>query len=125
MSGVDSLIILATLNNSTASSSSSSSNRLLDFTNVFLLPPICLLGAILNALCIWVVANLPGELYAFIMCHSICDLAFLFINMFTCVIRCGAYCPYGDAYVSKIWELYVHLYVGNTFLLFGIGLDIV
>ena len=103
------------------------STALSDFTNVFVLPPICGVGMVLNLFCIIVVSRkeLAGELYTFMLFHSICDFAFLFINVFTCVIRCGVYCPYGYAYLSKVWELYVHLFTGNSFLFFGTGLDIV
>lgn len=108
-------------------STESLSLRSSDFVNVFILPPICLVGIVLNVICIIVVAQkeLTGELYSFILFHSICDLIFLFINTFTCIIRCGIYCPYTFAFLSKIWELYFHLFTGNTFLLFGTGLDIV
>lgn len=103
------------------------STRIGDIANVFVLPPICIVGIALNAACITVVAQkeLNGELYSFIMFHSICDLIFLFINTFTCIIRGGIYCPYTYAFLSKVWELYVHLFTGNSFLLFGTGLDIV
>lgn len=103
------------------------STRITDVANVFVLPPICIAGIVLNAACIAVVAQreLNGELYSFIMFHSICDLIFLFINTFTCIIRCGVYCPYAYTFAAKVWELYFHLFTGNSFLLFGTGLDIV
>lgn len=109
--------------NSTASLSS----RISDIANVFVLPPICFTGFLLNLICLIVIMKpeLKGEVYTFIMFHSFCDLIFLFINFFTFIIRCGVFCNYGYSFLSKLWELYVHLFIGNSFLLFGTLLDII
>lgn len=120
---MNSTLLTKPIYNSTASLSS----RVTDIANVFVLPPICVFGIVLNIFCIIVVSRkeLSGELYTFILFHSICDLIFLVINVFTCIVRCGIYCAYGYAFLSKVWELYIHLFTGNSFLLFGTGLDIV
>jgi hypothetical protein len=103
------------------------SSRVSDIANVFVLPPTCVVGMVLNLLCIICIMQpeLKGEVYTFMLIHAVTDFIFLFINTFTFIIRCGVYCDLGYAFLSKAWELYIHLYIGNTFLLFGTLLDII
>lgn len=112
-------------------STESLSLRFADSLNVFVLPPICLAGMTLNLVCVLVVATqrkqrlTSGALYSFVIAtRSLADLVFLCINSFTCVIRCGSLCPHAYTFAAKVWELYVHLFVGNTLLLFATSLDL-
>ena len=103
----------------------------MDYSNVFVLPSICAIGIVTNIINIVVFAerkllsnknkNLM-EKYMFI--NSITDLVFLFIEFFLVIIRCGNLCPLGYEFSSKIYELYVYLFVGYTIISFQLLLDI-
>ena len=103
------------------------SARISDISNVYILPPLCLLGIIFNTITLFVLikSNLKKEIFRFILITTVCDLCFLVINSFTFLIRCGSLCATGYTFSSKFYELYVHLYIGNTFLLFGTLLNII
>jgi hypothetical protein len=107
-------------------SKDSLSSIVTDVGNVYILPPICLFGIFFNLLSVITLfrSNLKNSIYQFMLINSICDLVFLSICIFTAIIRCGRFCPYGYNYYSKLYEQYVYLYVGNTILAFGALLDI-
>ena len=56
--------------------------------------------------------------------NSLTDLVFLFIEFFLVIIRCGNLCPLGYEFSSKIYELYIYLFVGYTIISFQLLLDI-
>lgn len=86
-----------------------------DYSNVVLLPSICFFGILTSIACILGSykrdeSNSMAVCYIFI--NSLIDLLFLVIQFFLVIIRCGTLCPYGYTYASKIYELYVYLYIG-------------
>jgi len=56
--------------------------------------------------------------------NSIADLVYLLVDFFLVIIRCGNLCPYGYAYASKFYELYIYLFVGYTIVTFLVVVDI-
>lgn len=97
-----------------------------DIANVFVLPPLCLIGMLLNLICIIVILQpeLKGEIYSFMLFHSICDFIFLLICFFTFIIRCGSFCKHSYTYGAKTYELFIYLFIGNSFLQFDTLIDI-
>ena len=101
--------------------------RITDIGNTFILPPICILGVLMNLLNVIVLLqpDLKDAIFSFMLINSIADFLFLFICSFTFIIRCGVLCNSGYTYESKFFELYIYLFVGNSILLFSTLLDIV
>ena len=89
--------------------------RFVDYSNVYLLPPICAFGIATNILCI-IVSSKRDESNAksldYILLNSIIDVIFLLIQFFLFIIRCGALCPYGYTYGAKFYEAYIYLFIG-------------
>ncbi|RNA36356.1 hypothetical protein BpHYR1_007041 [Brachionus plicatilis] len=96
------------------------SEETIDLVNIYVLPSVCLLGIILNFLSIIILVRLrfKTELYKFMLSISVSDFLFLLMSIFLVVFRCGRFCPYGYTYISKLYELYFYLYLGNVLLMF-------
>ncbi|CAF0913954.1 unnamed protein product [Brachionus calyciflorus] len=94
--------------------------EIIDLANIYVLPIVCLIGIILNFLSTFVLFKLraKSELYKFMLSISISDFLFLLLSIFLVIIRCGRFCQYGYTYISKFYELYFYLYLGNIFLMF-------
>ncbi|CAF0720134.1 unnamed protein product [Brachionus calyciflorus] len=107
-------------------STESLSLRITDIGNSFILPPICFIGIILNLINILVLLQpeLKDEINKFMLINSILDLKFLLICSVTFIIRCGSFCQFGYTYISKFYELYIYLFVGNSILLFATLMEI-
>jgi hypothetical protein len=101
-------------------------SKLTDIGNVFILPPICFFGLIANLINIVVILQpeFKGTVYHIMLMNTITDFCFLSIMFFIVIIRCGSLCPYGYTFASKVYEQYIYLFIGNTFLLFGTLHDI-
>ena len=128
---------MASFNNSTIylekifKSKTELSTRESDFVNVFIFPFICLFGITTNIMNMIILfdkkmfeklSNNLMQKYMFI--NSLADLLFLFVVFFLVIIRCGNLCPYGYAYGSKFYELYIYLFVGYTIVTFLVLIDI-
>ena len=101
--------------------------RLTDIANVYVLPPICLVGIVTNLLCLVCILqpeNRSNTVFHFMLVNTVTDFCFLSICVFIVIIRCGVYCNHGYAFFSKLYEQYIYLFVGNSFLLFGTLMDI-
>lgn len=94
--------------------------KLVDIANIFVLPFLCAIGIVLNLASIFVILKLTlkTELYQFMFLNSFVDLLFFIFSIFMALVRCGRYCSLGYTYLSKIYELYIYLYVGNVLLMF-------
>jgi hypothetical protein len=105
--------------------------RFADYSNVYLLPSICLFGMLTS------LASLAAsfkhdetnvKMMTFIFLNSLIDFAFLFIEFWLVLIRCGTLCPYGYTYFAKFFEIYIYLYVGyilvNSQVFLGIYVSI-
>lgn len=91
--------------------------RFSDYSNVFMLPPICYFGVITNLICMIVSFRSDDsndKTLNYIFINSVIDFFFLLIESFLVIIRCGILCPYGYKYASKFFEIYIYLYVGYT-----------
>ena len=89
--------------------------RFADYSNVYVLPPICAFGIATNILCIIVSAKRDesnAKSLDYILLNSLIDFFFLLIQFFLFIIRCGALCPYGYTYGAKFYEVYIYLYIG-------------
>jgi hypothetical protein len=107
------------------------STKEFDFINVFIFPFICFFGMVANVISIIILfdkkmfnkaRNNLIQNYMFV--NSIADLMYLLVDFFLVIIRCGNLCPYGYAYASKFYELYIYLFVGYTIVTFLVLLDI-
>jgi hypothetical protein len=100
--------------------------KTIDDLNVYVLPFIssyCLLG---NMICIIIFSNkiFNGIIYQLMMIESIAAILYSILNFFIFIFRCGIHCPYGYDYSSKIYELYVYIYIGKSIELFIILIDL-
>lgn len=97
--------------------------RFFDYSNVYVLPSICIFGLATSLISIIVAvkrddrepstkANSNKKSFDYILLNSIIDFLFLLIELFVVVVRCGVLCPYGNKYGSKVYEIYIYLYVG-------------
>lgn len=102
-------------------------NRFVDYSNVYLLPSICLFGIITSFICI-VVSFKRDESNAktldYIFLNSLIDFSFLCIQSFLFIIRCGMLCPYGYTWFAKFYEIYIYLYIGYILVTSQIFLNI-
>ena len=89
---------------------SSLSSKVYDYTNVFALPTICLIGIITNLLSIVIISKIMRNetIYFYMLINSISELLFLAISFFTFLFRCGLLCSVGYTYESKWYELYIY-----------------
>lgn len=97
-------------------------SRFLDYSNVVLLPAICLFGMATSLVCI--LASWPRrrrrtdesnvKIFNYILINSSVDFVFLFTQFFSVIVRCGSLCPYGYSYASKVYEIYVFWLVGYS-----------
>ena len=101
--------------------------KFLDYTNVFFLPLASLFGIITNMLSIIIIAFLNKKEFMnnFMLTNSILNLIFSLINIFIVIIRCGSLCPLGYKFYSKVYELYIYLFVGNIIILTCVLMDLV
>ena len=93
--------------------------RFADYSNVYVLPPICAFGIATNILCIIVSAKRDesnAKSLDYILLNSVIDVVFLLIEFFLFIIRCGALCPYGYTYGAKFYEIYIYLFVGYVLI---------
>lgn len=102
------------------------SEETIDLVNIYVLPAVCLIGIILNFLSIIILVRLrfKTELYKLMLSISISDFLFLLLSIFLVIFRCGRFCPYGYTYISKFYELYFYLYLGNVLLMFVLVINL-
>ena len=101
--------------------------RFTDYSNVYLLPSICLFGIITNTFCIIVSFKRDesnAKILDYIFLNSLVDFSFLLIQSFLFIIRCGVLCPYGNTFMAKFYEVYIYLYVGYVLVTAQILLNI-
>lgn len=102
-----------------------STSHIADLFNVYILPPICLAGVLLNLLSSIVSFHFRhNRIFFYMLISSFSDMTFLFINFFLIIIRCGSLCPIGYTYASKVYEIFIYLYIGSTLLMFSSLLEI-
>lgn len=90
-------------------------NRFVDYSNVYVLPSICLFGIITSFTCILVSFKRDetnAKTFNYIFLNSLIDFSFLVIQSFLFIIRCGILCPYGYTWFAKFYEIYIYLYIG-------------
>jgi hypothetical protein len=89
--------------------------RYADYSNVYVLPSICLFG-ILTSIAALAASFKHDEsnvsIMTFIFLNSFIDVAFLFIEFWLVIIRCGTLCPFAYTYWAKFYEIYIYLFVG-------------
>ena len=95
--------------------------RVYDYSNFYLLPAICVFGITTSALNVFVLlkTGIAENIHLFMLVGSSSDLLFLLIQVFIAVFRCGVLCPFGYTYASKVYELYVYLYLGYAIVTFA------
>ena len=101
--------------------------RYADYSNVYVLPPICAFGIATNILSIIVSAKrneTNAKSLDYILLNSIIDVVFLLIQFFLFIIRCGVLCLYGYTYGAKFYEVYIYLYIGYVLITSQILLSI-
>jgi hypothetical protein len=103
--------------------------RFADYSNVYILPSICVLGMFLNMVNMVVTLKARSEhqhdqVMKYILINSFIDFSFFLTQVFLAIIRCGSLCPYGFTYAAKFYEIYVYLYVGYVLITFQVILNI-
>ena len=100
--------------------------KITDIGNTYILPAICVFGIFTNFISMIVLykMDLKNSIYKFMLIVSIRDFIYLFLPVFLTIFRCGALCSYGYKYESKVYELYIYLFIGNSIMTFGNMLDI-
>lgn len=100
--------------------------QFIDYSNVYLLPSICVLGIFTNIITMIVSykRNSNENIFKYIFINSTADFLFLLTQSFIAIIRCGVLCPYGYSYWSKFYEIYIYLFVGYIIIAFKVMLDI-
>ena len=103
------------------------SSPISDFTNVFIIPLVSFIGALLSLTSIIVIAKseLKGDLYNIMLISSIFNFVYLLIVFMNIIARCGSYCAISYNQSTKIYEQYVYLFIGNTILLSEFLLDFI
>jgi hypothetical protein len=94
--------------------------RVADYSNVYLLPAICLVGMLTNLASSVVSLRITrrDHILKYILINSSSDFWFLLSQFFLCLFRCGTLCPFGYTYAAKFYELYIYLYFGYVLITF-------
>lgn len=107
------------------------STRVQDLYNTFILPSILLAGLVFNSLSIFIISNIKErkknqnfKLYEYMFWNEIIDLAVCILGIFIPLIRGGVYFQFCYSLVSKIYEQYFFLYLGNTAILLSALMEI-
>jgi hypothetical protein len=89
-----------------------------DYSNVVLLPSISLFGIVTNLISIKVALKLNKNqlMNLYILFDSILNLLLSLITVFLGITRCGSLCPFGYKYISKLYDLYLYLYIKHSIL---------
>lgn len=100
--------------------------RMSDFSNVYILPAICLFGIASNSIIILISARLIRQhrIFSHVLITALSDLLFLVSQLPLFLIRCGILCPYGYSQWAKSYELYVFWFVGYSIVTFQFFLNI-
>lgn len=89
-----------------------------DIVNTYVLASISVLGSITNimSLCVLIKCYVKtrGKMYAFLILASLANFTKMSTSIPLCIFRCGTLCSTGYNYYSKIYELYIYLFVGNS-----------
>lgn len=102
------------------------SERVSDYSNVYVLPTICFLGILTNALTILVAVDKKirsSNIFKYIIVMAISDIVYMLSQSPLFIIRCGTLCPYGYSRLAKMYELYVFWFVGYSIISFQFLLD--
>ena len=99
-------------------SSTQLSTLFTDYSNVVLLPSISVFGIVTNLISIRVSLKLNKNnlMNLYILFDSILNLLLSMITVFLGLTRCGSLCPFGYKYVSKLYDLYLYLYIKHSIL---------
>jgi hypothetical protein len=95
------------------------SSRFFDYSNVYFLPITCSFGLLTSILCLLASYKKDASnanLMTYIFINSTIDFLFVLTQLFSFIIRCGILCPYGYAYLSKQYEIYIFWFVGYSLI---------
>lgn len=93
------------------------SSRFFDFSNILILPAVCLFGLFTSSTCMlgsYKHDESNSRILNYIFLNSLVDFFFLLTQFWSFIIRCGAVCPYGYTYISKVFEIYIYSFLGYT-----------
>lgn len=107
-------------------STESFSHRWYDYSNMFLLPAICVFGILTSALNLFILAKtgITENIHLYMLIGAVSDFSYLVTQVLIAWFRCGQLCPYSYSYWSKVYELYVYLYLGYVIVTFSALVDI-
>jgi hypothetical protein len=85
--------------------------------NTFVIPSICVLGMITNLLSIYIFIKLKvaDPTFKLMLINSSFNLAYLFMCSFSFIFRCTFLCSFSASYVTKLYQLYIFLYLTSSF----------
>jgi len=85
--------------------------------NTFVIPFICVLGMITNALSIFVFLKLKlaDPTFKLMLVNSSFNFAYLFMCSFSFMFRCTFFCSISALYVTKLYQYYIFLYLTSAF----------
>ena len=100
--------------------------RLNDTINVYVMPFINIYTLICNLITAVIFSNkkLKGDIYRYILAQAISSSIYFTMSNSLSITRCGALCPWGYDYYSKLFELYIYLYLGKIIEFFHYLVDL-
>jgi hypothetical protein len=104
-----------------------SSSRLNDSIIVYILPIINIYSFSCNFISVIILSKskLIGDINNYMLVESIITSLYCLISSFISLIRCGSMCPWGYDYYSKIYELYVFIYMGESIEFFKFLINLI
>ena len=102
-------------------------NRFNDSLVVYILPIINIYSFCCNVITAMILSKskLTGDVNQYMLVESIITSIYCLISSFISIIRCGTLCPWGYDYLSKLYELYIFIFVGDSIEFFKFIINLI
>ena len=113
--------------NTTTLNVSELSYSITDVFNVYIQPPICLIGILLTLVIVRTTFSLRHQSFLFrLFCiRSTSDLIVLIIYFPLFIVKCVSLCSQGYSYWAKVYESYLSIFLGGSLQTFSSLLEII
>ena len=100
---------------------------IIDICNTFIIPFICFLGIITNALSIIIFSNqrFRDLIYKYLLVNSISNMFYLLNCFFIFVPRCGRFCTFSSTEISQYFYYIFYTYLKGIPAILTIGIQII